>query len=270
MTTASTITVRRAAGALGATVTGVDLNDLDDATFAAIHGALLEHCVLHIPGQDLSPAAHKAFGERFGPLHTHPAARGVEGHPEILLLENRGKERTITEVWHSDVTCEQRPPSISILHARVLPEYGGDTMWANQYLAYEQLSTGLRRMLDGMRAVHSAFELESTHPVVRTHPETGRKALFVNAGFTRRFEDMTVEESRPLLRYLVEQASVPDLTYRHHWSPGDVVMWDNRATMHRGRPWPPGEARLMIRTTISASAADGVESMRPPGQQAAE
>jgi len=249
-TKTSPVAVHKGAGALGATITGVNLNDLDGATFQTIHAAFLEHCVVHIPGQELTPESHKAFGARFGPLHTHPAARGVEGHPEILLLENRGKDRTITEVWHSDVTCEERPPSISILHARVLPEYGGDTMWANQYLAFERLSPGLQRMLDGMRAVHSAFELESTHPVVRTHPETGRRALFVNAGFTRRFEDMTVEESRPLLRYLVEQATIPDLTYRHHWSTGDLVMWDNRCVMHFAIHDYGEQSRVMHRVTV--------------------
>jgi taurine dioxygenase len=188
--------------------------------------------VVHIPDQDLTPDVQRAFGQRFGPLHTHPAAPGVPGYPEILLLENHGKDRTITEVWHSDVTCEERPPAISILCAKVLPDVGGDTMWANQYAAYERLSDGMRRMIDGLRAVHAGFGLEAVHPVVRTHPETGRKALFVNAGFTRRFEDMTEQESRPLLRYLVDQATQPDLVYRHHWSPGDVVVWDNRCVMH--------------------------------------
>ena len=244
------LTTRKLTGALGAEVVGVDLAALDDETSLAIRRAFLEHGVLVFRDQDLTPEAHKAFGRRFGALHAHPVAKGVEGHPEILLLENRGKDRTITEVWHSDVTCERRPPAISILHARVLPEYGGDTMWANQYLAFERLSVGMRRMLSGLRAVHRAFELEAVHPVVRTHPETGRKALFVNAGFTRCFEAMTEDESRPLLRYLVEQATTPDLCYRHRWSPGDVAMWDNRCVMHFAVHDYGDEQRVMHRVTV--------------------
>lgn len=237
-------------GSTGVRIDGVDLNHLDDTTFGTIRSALVEHGVVYLPGQDITPEVHKAFGERFGPLHTHPSAPGVERHPEILLLKNYGKDRTITEVWHSDVTCEQRPPAISILHARVLPDYGGDTMWANQYVAYERLSAGLRSTLEGLRAVHAAFGLESVHPVVRTHPETGRKALFVNGGFTQRFDGWTDAESRPLLRYLVEQASTPDLVYRHHWSRGDVVLWDNRCVMHFAVHDYDEQPRVMHRVTV--------------------
>lgn len=250
ITTGSDVRVRRLTGSVGAEVQGVDLARIDDATFAAAHSALLEHGVIVFRNQDLTPESHKAFGRRFGELHTHPAAPGPEGHPEILLLENRGKEETITEVWHSDVTCEQRPPSVSILRAVELPEYGGGTMWANQYLAYDRLSTGMKRMLEGMRAVHAAFGLEATHPVIRTHPESGRRALFVNAGFTRRFEDMTVAESQPLLRYLVEVATTPDLVYRHVWDAGDVVMWDNRGVMHFAIHDYDDQHRVMHRVTV--------------------
>lgn len=242
--------LRRLTGSVGAEIQGVDLNDLDRQGFEQIKAALLEHGVLIFRDQSLTPESHKAFGLRFGPLHTHPAAQGVEGHPEILLLRNFGKERTITEVWHSDVTCEKRPPSVSILCARTLPEYGGDTMWANQYLAYDRLSPGLRRMLDGMQAVHGGFSLEATHPVVRTHPESGRRALFVNAGFTRHFEGMTVDESRPLLKLLVEHATTPDLCYRHQWRPGDVAVWDNRGVMHFAVHDYGTQERVMHRVTV--------------------
>lgn len=249
--TSPDLTVARMSGTTGARIRGVDLNDLDDATFDMIHEALLAHGVVHLPGQDVAPEAHKAFGERFGPLHTHPAAPGVDGHPEILLLQNYGKKRTITEVWHSDVTCETCPPAISILAARTLPEAGGDTMWANQYVAYERLSDGMKQMLEGLRAVHSAFDLEAVHPVVRTHPESGRKALFVNGGFTQHFEGMTRAESRPLLDYLVSFASAPDLTYRHTWSPGDVVLWDNRGVMHFAVHDYGDQERVMHRVTVA-------------------
>lgn len=241
---------RKLSGLIGVEFDDVDLSDLDDHDFAQIKDGLLAHGVVIFHNQDLSSAAHKAFGERFGPLHTHPAAQGVEGHPEILLLKNRGKERTITEVWHSDVTCEQQPPSVSILHARVLPEYGGDTMWANQYLAYERLSEGLKQMLEGMRAVHSAFGLEAVHPVIRTHPESGRRALFVNAGFTRRFDGISTAQSAPLLKMLIEHATQPDLCYRHRWSTGDVAMWDNRGVMHFAVHDYGDQEREMHRVTV--------------------
>ena len=249
-TTGSQVRVHKLTGPTGVEISDVDLNELDDGTFALIKDALLEHGVVVFHDQELTPESHKAFGRRFGDLHTHPAAPGPEGHPEILLLRNSGKEKTITEVWHSDVTCELRPPSVSILRAVELPEYGGDTIWANQYLAYDRLSDGMKRMLAGLRAVHNAFNLEATHPVVRTHPETGRKALFVNGGFTRRFEDMTVAESRPLLEYLVGAASTPDLCYRHQWAPGDVVMWDNRGVMHFAVHDYGDQPRVMHRVTV--------------------
>jgi taurine dioxygenase len=250
VTAGTGIRIRKLTGPVAAEVDGADLNELDDDTFRVIHEALVDHGVVVFHGQDLTPEAHKALGRRFGELHTHPAAPGPEGHPEILLLRNSGKDKTITEVWHSDVTCERRPPSVSILRAVELPECGGDTMWANQYLAYDRLSDGMKRMLEGLRAVHSAFNLEAVHPVVRTHPVSGRKALFVNAGFTRRFEDMTVAESAPLLRYLVEVATTPDLCYRHMWAAGDVVMWDNRGVMHFAVHDYGEQNRVMHRVTV--------------------
>ncbi len=228
----TTLEVRPLTGTLGAEVTGVDLGDLDDATFEQVAGALWRHQVLVVPDQHLDPVAHKRFGERFGELHTHPAAPGVDGHPEILRLVNRGKSKNITEVWHSDVSCEERPPSISILQAIEVPDAGGDTMWASSYEAYDRLSEGMKAMLEPLDAVHEAFGLENVHPVIRRHPETGRKGLYVNGGFTRRFAGMSVEESRPLLDYLVSHASRPDLTMRHSWTAGDIVMWDNRCVMH--------------------------------------
>jgi taurine dioxygenase len=251
MTAAATVLeVRKLTGSIAAEITGVDLNSLDDAAFHAIRSAILEHGVLVFREQDLTPESHKAFGMRFGPLHTHPAAPGPEGHPEILLLQNAGKDKTITEVWHSDVTCEKRPPSLSILRALQLPDYGGDTIWANQYLAYDRLSEGLKRVVEGLRAVHAAFGLEATHPVVRTHPESGRKTLFVNAGFTRNFEGMSPAESQPLLRLLIEAATSPDLCYRHQWRAGDVVMWDNRGVMHYAVHDYDRQPRVMHRVTV--------------------
>ncbi len=188
-------------GNIGAEVSGVHLGNLDDATFADIARALWTHQVLVFRGQDIDSEQHRAFGCRFGELHVHPAASGVDGHPDILLIRNEGKEKTITEVWHSDVSCDERPPSISVLRAVEVPSSGGDTMWASQCAALGSLSEGMREMLEPLRAVHRKFDLEATHPVVRTHPETGRRALYANPGFTSHFENMTPQESRPLLDY---------------------------------------------------------------------
>lgn len=243
-------TVVPLSGTLGAEVRDVRLDELDEAGFAAFSALLWEHQVLVVRDQHLAPSAQKEFGQRFGELHSHPAAPGVDGHPEILLLVNRGKPANITEVWHSDVSCEAEPPSISILQAKQLPPAGGDTMWASQYEAYERLSDGMKAMLEPLDAVHAAFGLESVHPVVRTHPVTGRRALYVNGGFTQRFADMTVAESRPLLDYLVGHASQPDLTIRHRWNEGDVVMWDNRCVMHYAIHDYADDPREMHRVTV--------------------
>lgn len=247
---ASPFSVVPLSGTLGAEVRDVRLDELDDTGFAAFAALLWEHQMLVVPGQHLAPGVHKEFGQRFGELHSHPAAPGVDGHPEILLLINRGKPANITEVWHSDVSCEAEPPSISILQAKELPSAGGDTMWASQYEAYDRLSDGMKEMLEPLDAVHSAFGLESVHPVVRKHPMTGRKALYVNGGFTQRFAGMTKEESRPLLDYLVTHGSQPDLTIRHRWNVGDVVLWDNRCVMHYAIHDYADDPREMHRVTV--------------------
>jgi taurine dioxygenase len=257
---------RKLSGALGAEIAGVDLARLDDATFKAIHAALLEHHVLVFRGQELTPDSQIAFGERFGELHIHPIVPHVEGYPPILCIPNLGKKRAITERWHSDVTFEARPPMASALYALEIPPSGGDTMFANQHLAWERLSPGMQRMLEGLEAVHSGVGLASAaggekdreawmlqgqrHPVVRTHPETGRKALFVNSAFVVGLADMTREESEPLLAFLYQLATAPDLTMRHSWREGDLVIWDNRSVQHYAIH-DYGEAqRTMHRVTV--------------------
>ena len=237
-------------GSLGAQVSDIDLGAVDDGLFEQIAQALWQHQVLVFKQQDVTIEQHVALGKRFGTLHTHPAAAGVDGHPEILLLRNKGKDKNITQVWHSDVSCEEQPPSISILRAIELPPSGGDTMWANQYAALDRLSDGLRSMIEPLRAVHRGFELQATHPVVRTHPETGRKALYVNLGFTSHFEHMTPAESKPLLHQLASIGSDFDLTMRHSWSVGDIVMWDNRCVMHYAIHDYGDEPREMHRVTV--------------------
>ena len=216
-------------GALGAEVHGVDLSKpLGDETFATVHQALLDYLVIFFRDQHLTPEQQKKFACRFGPLNIDRFVKPLAGHPEVLEVVKEPHERyAFASEWHSDVTFQERPPLGSILYAREVPPFGGDTLFANQYLAYETLSEGMRSMLDGMVAVHSAeyaYSIRATakrytsdramklyqdrddeayeemeHPVVRTHPETGRKALFTSPVYTLRFKDMTAAESRPLL-----------------------------------------------------------------------
>lgn len=250
MTVDTSLDVVRLSGSIGAEIRGVDLAAISDDVFGQISQVLWHHQVVLIRDQHLEPRAHAEFGKRFGELHTHPAANGVPDNPEILLLRNRGKRKNITQVWHSDVSCEERPPSVSILAARELPAAGGDTMWADQYGAYDRLSDAMKIVLDPLKAVHKGFDLSAVHPVVRTHPETGRKGLYVNGGFTSHFEGMTEEESRPLLEFLISHASQPDLTVRHNWRVGDIFMWDNRCVMHYAIHDYGDEPREMHRVTV--------------------
>jgi len=256
----------RLSGALGAEVRGLDLAHLSDEQFAAIRAAFLEHHVLVFREQRLTPEQQIAFGQRFGELHVHPIVPHLDGYPPILAIPNLGKKRTITEIWHSDVTFEEKPPLASILYAVEVPDVGGDTMFANQHLAYERLSPGMQRLLAPLKAVHSggglaaatrgrpgaeAWKLQGQHhPVVRTHPETGRKALFVSRAFVVGLADMTPHESEPLLSYLYAHCTTPDLTMRHSWRKGDVVMWDNRSVQHYAVHDYGDARRTMHRVTV--------------------
>ena len=239
------IEAKRLSGSVGAEVAGVDLANLDDAAFTGIHAAFLEHHVLVFRDQKLTPDQQIDFGRMWGELFVHPIVPHLPDHPELIPITNLGKRRTITEVWHSDVTFAERPPMASGLYAVELPTWGGDTVFSNQHLAYERLSDGMKRMLGGLRAIHTGAGLGAVngkgedwrdhgqcHPVIRTHPESGRPALFVNPAFTVAFEDMSVAESRPLLQHLYGVGQSPDLCYRHRWLPGDLVLWDNRSVQH--------------------------------------
>ena len=265
-------------GALGAEIRGVSLADpLSDECVAEIRQAFLEHLVIFFRDQSLTPKQHLAFARRMGPLEEHDFVKGLPDYPEIIRVVREADETTMNfgGTWHSDVTHQERPALGSVLYALDTPPYGGDTLFANQYLAYETLSPGMRRMLEGLTGIHTArgpfgprgrsksnwknmqVEVsdkaleEMEHPVVRTHPETGRKALFVNRTFTVRFQEMTEQESAPLLEYLFKHASQERFTCRFHWTPGAVAFWDNRAVLHYALNDYQGFRREMHRVTIS-------------------
>lgn len=269
-----TITVEPIAGALGAEIGGVDLaTDLADEVVAEIRRAWLEHLVVFFRDQPLTPDRFLAFARRIGEPVEYPFVRGLDGHPEIIAITKLPHETVnFGGIWHSDTVYLERPPMGTLLVAREVPPYGGDTLFANMYAAYEALSPGMQRLLDGLTAVHSSAladvsktredrikdsgqdagrDYESVHPVVRTHPETGRKALYVNVAHTARFSDMTEEESRPLLQYLFAHAVRPEFTCRFRWRPGSLAMWDNRCAMHNPVNDYHGHLRRMHRVTLA-------------------
>ena len=245
------IDVRPLTPTIGAEIFGVDLGgEISNQQYDAIHEALMRHVVIFFRDQKMTPEQHKAFGRRFGKLHLHPASPNLlEGHPEILLIQaNEKSKRVAGEVWHSDVSCDPEPPMGSILYMHETPANGGgDTMFANMYTAFETLSAPMQRFLEGLSAVHDGEHVyrgrygwndsgktypRSVHPVVRTHPETGRKALFVNRGFTTAIEGLNRDESDALLEMLYDHAETPEYQCRFKWQPGSVAFWDNRAAMH--------------------------------------
>jgi taurine dioxygenase len=254
------VQVERQAGSLGAVVTGVDLAaGWGDALVAALRSALLEHLVICIRGQSaLPPEGQLEFARAWGTVLVHPYVPSIEGHPGVMRIYD---PNPVTTTWHADTTHQPAPPGITFLLARVLPPVGGDTMFANQYVAYETLSDGLKATLGSLRAVHYGTELaaqqgveqervRSSHPVVRTHPETHRRCLFVNGNYVRHVEGWTEEESAPLLSFLYAWASRPELTWRHRWQVGDLVLWDNRCTQHAVVGDTAGAERTLHRVTI--------------------
>ena len=226
-------------GAGGAEISGIDVSrDLDASAVAEIRDALNEHCVVFFRDQDLDVERHKAFAHRFGEIFVHPLLKETSADPEVVMVRREpGDTSYFGESWHADTTLSAEPPMGTILYAVDVPPHGGDTLFANQYLAYEALSDGMKRMLAGLRAVHrhpgQPDSGDSTlHPVVRTHPETGRRMLFVNDYHTTRFEGMTEAESRPLLAFLFEHGHRPEFTLRFRWRKGSIAFWDNRSTKH--------------------------------------
>lgn len=255
------VTIERGAGALGAVIRGIDLSKgFDAGTVRLLRGALLEHLVICVRGQQaMTPDQQLEFSRLWGEVLVHPYVPSIEGYPGVMRIYDPNE---VTTTWHSDTTHVATPPSITMLLARKVPAVGGDTMFANQYLAYETLSPGLQQALEGLRAVHYGTELAKqagvpsevvthAHPVVRTHPETGRRCLFVNGNYVRHFEGWTEEESRPLLEHLYAHASRPELTWRHRWEVGDLLIWDNRCTQHAVVGDTGGAERELHRVTIA-------------------
>jgi taurine dioxygenase len=236
--------------AIGAEVSGIDLSaPLDDRTFQALHAALARHLVLFFRDQPLTLGQHKALGRRFGELHVHPAAPKDAEHPEVLVVHGDATVEFVAgELWHSDVSCDAEPPMGSILHIVELPSCGGDTLFASMYAAFEALSDRMQRFLCGLTAVHDGQHYyrgryggshlrdgmypSAEHPVVRTHPVTGRPALYVNEGFTTRIPELGQAESDAVLALLFRHAARPEFQCRFRWRKDSVAFWDNRCTQH--------------------------------------
>jgi taurine dioxygenase len=247
----STLEISKLTPHCGAEIRGLDLAaPLDDALVRQIEQALAEHAVVFFRGQSLTPDQQKAFGRRFGELHIHPAYPDIlEGHPEIMVIRaDENSTRVAGEDWHSDVSCDAEPPMGSILHMHEVPAVGGDTLFASMYAAYDALSAPLQQMLEGMTAIHDGEHVyrgrygrnddagtvypKSEHPVVRTHPVTGRKALFVNRIFTTRIVQLKRHESDGLLPMLFSHIEMPEFQCRFRWQPGSIAFWDNRCAQH--------------------------------------
>jgi taurine dioxygenase len=267
--------VKPIAGALGAEIAGVDLGcELSDGTVAAIRRALLDHLVIFFRDQDLPPARFLSLARRFGTPIEYPFVKGIEGYKEIINVAKLEHETVnFGGVWHADTTYLQEPPMATLLVAREVPEAGGDTLFANQYLAYEMLSEKLRKLLQGLRGLSSSAKADASrtredrirsdgsaearklliaeHPAVRTHPETGRKALYVNRAHTIGFADMTEAESEPLLEFLFRHQIKPEFTCRFTWTQGSLAIWDNRCAQHYAVNDYAGQRRIMQRITLA-------------------
>jgi taurine dioxygenase len=258
--------IRPLSQALGAEIVGLDLSrPIDDATFAKVHRAHLDHLVVVFRGQRLTPAQHIAFSRRFGPLDAHPSQGDahLQGFPEILVVSTKkhnGKDvgvRNAGPTWHSDLAYRDKPALGSMLYALELPDSGGNTGFANMAKAYDALPTRLKKAAEGKRALFSStrnLALKAYHPIFRTHPETGRKSIFVNPQLTKGIEGMDPAESEALLAEIYDFSTRPEFVYWHQWRPGDLTFWDNRCVLHiadHTRLDDPTYIRHMHRTTIA-------------------
>ncbi|MDB5956669.1 TauD/TfdA family dioxygenase [Ramlibacter sp.] len=267
--------VKRIAGALGAEIHGLDLAaGLTESQAAQVREVFLAHQVIFFRDQQLSPQQYLRFAQAMGKPIEYPFVKGLEGFPEIIEVKKLEHERSnFGGIWHSDTSYLEQPPMGSMLLAREVPPFGGDTLFASQYLAYEALSEGMRKLLDPLVAINSSAKADvsktredriasdgraearkdyvSAHPVVRTHPETGRKALYVNIAHTLRFDGMAEDESAPLLHWLYQHQVKPEFTCRFGWQPGSIAFWDNRCVQHNPVNDYHGYRRLMHRITLA-------------------
>jgi alpha-ketoglutarate-dependent taurine dioxygenase len=282
------IDVQPIAGALGAEIRGVDLATLDDATFAEIKAAWLQHLVVFFRDQRISPEQQIAFAKRFGDIHHHPFMKGMDDYPDILeIIKEEGDSKAFGEVWHTDQMFNPKPAKATILYAKETPDAGGDTMFANMYLAYETLSEPMKGLLKDLRTWNvgdrkklgrtgeiatsregrysgnakmaaklrdpGQLETEASHPLVRTHPETGRKALYLS-NHTQTLDGFRLAEAKPIIEFLAAHAVEPEFTCRFRWNVGSLAIWDNRCTQHRALNDYPGKRRRMHRITIAGDA----------------
>ena len=270
-----TIDVRPVSGALGAEVRGIDLRSASSDQWTEVNSAFLDHLVLFFPGQSLDARSLAAAGRHFGELGFYPFIEGLPEEPHVFPLVKEPHERkNFGEGWHSDTTYTEFPPKATMLYAVDVPARGGDTLFANMYLAYQSLSPGMRDVLAPLRAINSTTKrrgggrsagnqfagvtfknrdqvMEGIHPVIRTHPQTGRRALYVNALHTVRFEGWTEAESRPVLEFLHDHKSRPEFSCRYRWQAGTAAIWDNRAAQHYALNDYHGQRREMLRLSIA-------------------
>jgi taurine dioxygenase len=253
-----TITIDKLTPIIGAEIGGVDLARPSNQQMDEIHRALAENLVIFFRDQHLTQEQHLDFGRHFGELHIHPAAPSEPGHPALMIIKaDKDSPRANGEGWHSDVSCDEEPPMGSILYIRQCPPRGGDTLFASMYAAYDALSDRMKTYLQGLTALHDGEENyrgtyanfgvkdkpaypRAVHPVIRTHPVTGKKALYVNKGFTRRILDLPVDESTGVLNYLFEHMANPLFQCRFRWRENSIAFWDNRCAQHRAMwdYWP--------------------------------
>jgi len=249
-------TVQPIAGTLGAELHGVDLcQDLSTEVYQEIRRLLIEHQVIFFRDQDISPAQHKALAESFGPLQTHPAYDTIEGFPEITILESTAENPSKIEAWHTDMTFRKHPPLGTVLRSKIIPAQGGDTLWASMTAAFDGLSKPMQDFLSTLTAEHDfsygfkeslaepggrerlaqavADNPPVQHPVIRTHPESGKKVIFVNSLFTTRIIELSNRESEAVLSFLFEHITTPEYSCRFQWQPNSIAIWDNRSTQHK-------------------------------------
>ncbi len=250
---------------IGAIIHGLNLNEeISIEAFDELHEAWMQHLVLFFRDQQITHTELLRFGRRFGELHIHPAAPYIDGNPALMKIHtSKDSFRNNGEGWHSDVSADEEPPGATILHIQQTPSQGGDTLWANMYEAYDALSEPIKHLLLELTAIHAANYTgfygdhppqrespRSEHPVIRTHPVTGRKALFINSGFTRQIKDLRRWESDALLDMLFEHIKNPNFHCRFQWQPDSIALWDNRCTQHLAVWDYFPETRSGVRVTV--------------------